>query len=372
MPILDFQIDRPGAVTVLIGANGSGKSRELRRLCRNFLLSGRRVIAVAPTVFDRFRRMPRGDWHFYGARHGRGGALHVVRTLLSRAYRENAQVLKNVSQALHYTKFDPQIGVRILGLDIQKLRELESDLTTEQISQIGSALSRWSRLSRGDVVKFGMENYSFQELDVLSLSALFEFEILLVRKKIIKRIEYFFFRRGEAIPLLEACSGEIVFVTAVAFISGAIQPHSVIAVDEPETSLHPTWQKEYIDILSTLFAFYQPQILISTHSPIIISGADSAGLNYNRSDITVFELADGTVEPFPHVQFSLEEMYHYLSQRAVSLLNALNSGDRNLNEVVEELNEYKAKSYDATQKAVIDKVEEIARNLNSVKEADGE
>jgi hypothetical protein len=127
-----------------------------------------------------------------------------------------------------------------------------------------------------------------------------------------------------------------------------------------------------VKTLLDLFHRYEPRILISTHSPIIISGAEAA----SRA-VAVFEMKGGEASIFDHAKLSLEEMYdrlfglitpknHYLSQRAVLLLNALNSGDRSLDQVVSELAELRAKSYDESQQEVIVKVEAMARELDSM------
>jgi uncharacterized protein YukE len=172
------------------------------------------------------------------------------------------------------------------------------------------------------------------------------------------------------------------FITTIAFISTEIQRRSVIAIDEPDTSLHPTWQREYVRTLLDLFYRYEPRILISTHSPIIISAAEHSKGDSIRSEMFVYQMTDGHPQPFKYAGLSLEAMYdqlfslitpknHYLSQQAVSLLNALNSGDQTLNQVVNELEGLRAKSYDESQKEVIAKVEEMARQLEAIKQQRG-
>jgi hypothetical protein len=95
-----------------------------------------------------------------------------------------------------------------------------------------------------------------------------------------------------------------------------------------------------------------------------------------RTEVEVYEMTDGRDRIFDHAEFSLEEMYdrlfglitpknHYLSQRAVSILNELNAGDRNLGQVLHELGELRSKSYDAKQQDVINKIELLARKLNA-------
>ena len=217
----------------------------------------------------------------------------------------------------------------------------------------------------------------------MSFAILARNDELLRKTKTTSRIEYLLYRRGKQIPLLEACSGEICFITTVAFISREIDSKSVIAIDEPDTSLHPTWQQSYVKTLLELFYFYQPRILISTHSPIIISGAETATQEAviqqpSNRELTVYEMMNGETTPFDYLSLSLEEMYdrlfglitpknHYLSLRAVELLNELNSGDRNFNQVVADFETFREKSYDESQKAVIREFEDIAERLEAMK-----
>lgn len=364
----------PNRVSILIGSNGSGKSRLLRRLCTSFLNRGDDVIGVAPTIYDRFRRMPQEGFHFFGARQGRTAATKVIRTALERASSENLQVFRNLTRALDYTKFDPVIGIAISNLNFENFSAAAEQLPRSDAEELKATLMKWqNRYESGDVVRLSLDKYSFQELDDLSFTILARHEGLLSRTKTASRIKYFLYRHGEQIPLLEACSGEINFITTIAFISTQIKPHSVIAIDEPDTSLHPTWQQSYVDTLLDLFHRYEPRIVISTHSPIIISGAEAA-----NGSVSVYEMKNGEASIFEHSQLSLEEMYdrlfglitpknHYLSQRAVTMLNALNSGDKSLKQVVDELEKLRNKSYDESQKEVISKFEEVARKLESIK-----
>ena len=56
--------------SIIIGENGSGKSRLLNDLAREYLSFGYKVIAIANSVHDQFTiRKP--NFHFFGARSGR-------------------------------------------------------------------------------------------------------------------------------------------------------------------------------------------------------------------------------------------------------------------------------------------------------------
>ena len=375
-------IDRlihPNSVSVLIGPNGSGKSRLLRSIADDCLLRGDEVIAIAPTIFDRFQRMRSGRMHFFGARQGRSAAVRVIRAALVRASAESPQVLKDLTRALAYASFDPVIGIGITNLDFARFDEATKELSEEQREELHSALRKWRNRSAGDgIVRLELERFSFRELDALSFAVIAMHDDLLWRGGVVSRIEYSFFRAGVPIPALEACSGELCFITTIAFIATQIRRSSIIAIDEPETSLHPTWQQNYVRTLLDLFSHYQPSIVISTHSPIIVSGGEAA-----RGAMLVYEMNGGVPSLFSHERLSLEEMYdrlfglitprnHYLSQRAVAILNALNSGNWSLARVTQELESLEAKSYDESQKGVIAKLIEVARRLDTMKGGRGE
>lgn len=373
--MIDANSIHPGTVNVLIGPNGSGKSLLLRNLCNSFLRRGEEMIAIAPTIHDRFLRMPKRGLRFFGARQGRNASVNVVRSALERASAETPQILKNLTRALEYTDFEPVIGLRLSNLNLDNFHAAEERLSRTEAERLHSALLKWqNRGERSGIVRLRVDSFSFEELDALSFAIVARHEGLLRKTNTVSRIKYFLFRKNKPIPLLEACSGEIWFITTVAFISTQIGKNSVIAIDEPETSLHPTWQQSYVKTLLDLFHNYEPRILISTHSPIIISGAEAAS-----GAVFVYEMKDGEATIFDHVNFSLEEMYdrlfglitpknHYLSQRVVTMLNALNAGSRSLNEVLHELDGLGTKSYDESQHAVIAKFRDMANKLESMRQ----
>lgn len=97
--MIDAHSIRPNSVNVLIGPNGAGKSRLVRKLCASFLHRGENVIAVAPTIYDRFLRMPARGLRFFGARQGRMAAANVLRNALERAASGEIQVINVMPRA---------------------------------------------------------------------------------------------------------------------------------------------------------------------------------------------------------------------------------------------------------------------------------
>ncbi|HAW19708.1 MAG TPA: hypothetical protein DCX14_05960 [Flavobacteriales bacterium] len=376
----------PGSVNILIGPNGSGKSTLLRQWCEKLKVSSQTVLAMSPSIYDRFVGMRGWNFKYYGARQGRSAASKVIRDALLKAYNDDPKFLKAVTKSLKYVNFDGKIGIRIkikslrpedIGVPPPEMKERRRAKYTDEMYY---ALSNWDKLSshyEHAIVPFELDRFSVGELRQLSQVSILENEEQLKSLKLISKVEYFFFRHGKPIPLMEACSGELSFIAGLTFLAVNITEGAVIAIDEPENSLHPNWQKDYVEKLLDLLHNYQPKIVIATHSPIIISGAqlESAKGDFS-APIHVYQIDNKIAEPFAHEKLSLEEMYdelfgiitpknHHLSQSAVELLNEMNAGKRSYESVVDELLSMKTKCYDEVQKGAIMKMMKLAEKLQS-------
>jgi len=82
----------------------------------------------------------------------------------------------------------------------------------------------------------------------------------------LKKIGY-----GE-MSLKRASSGEQCLMVLMLGIAGHITDGSIILIDEPEISLHPRWQEQFMMLLTTSFSAYKRcHFIVATHSPQIIS-----------------------------------------------------------------------------------------------------
>lgn len=75
---------------------------------------------------------------------------------------------------------------------------------------------------------------------------------------------------GQDIPLAELSSGEqheLVLIYELLFI---VEEESIILIDEPELSLHVTWQKNFIADIQKIQELKKLRVVIATHSPQII------------------------------------------------------------------------------------------------------
>lgn len=93
----------------------------------------------------------------------------------------------------------------------------------------------------------------------------------------------------------ELSSGEYHMYSSILGLGFGTSEASVVLIDEPENSLHPQWQQEFMDSVFQVCAqtLKQGHVVICTHSPLIVSAAVQGS--------TIVDLTDETssVEPVP-------------------------------------------------------------------------
>lgn len=77
-------------------------------------------------------------------------------------------------------------------------------------------------------------------------------------------------------------SGEQHLLIMIATLIFESEKIDLVLLDEPEISLHPAWQEQFINIIDSIKKLNNIKIIISTHSPSLI------GENWNG----VIELAE--------------------------------------------------------------------------------
>ena len=79
-------------------------------------------------------------------------------------------------------------------------------------------------------------------------------------------------RSKQEFLLSQASSGELSLLFTMSSIAGEIENGSLILIDEPELSLHPEWQLNFLSLLTDIFSNYKNcHFIIATHSPNLIS-----------------------------------------------------------------------------------------------------
>ncbi len=97
---------------------------------------------------------------------------------------------------------------------------------------------------------------------------------------------------GKEIPLTGLSSGEQHEIVLFFTLLFKIQPNTLILIDEPEISLHISWQNNFIDDLKEVVKLTEINILIATHSPNIIGNYWDITTELKRLDASLIDETD--------------------------------------------------------------------------------
>jgi predicted ATP-binding protein involved in virulence len=364
-----FKFNKPTDVNILIGENGSGKSTLLGEIASRFLNDRLQVIAIANSIHDKFENHNR--LHLLRGRGGRRQVKDVVKKAF-RNMKENDFVrLRNATRAIEYVGYDPLIGFTLVDLDLNTNPFLihESSDDRLQIEQIGHLLTKVKneQAREGGIIWLQTDNSSFEESEKASLTQIFKFEKLLRKYGMISSIEVFLSKSEQAIPLLSASSGELSLISSIIYLSTTIEEGAVILIDEPENSLHPSWQRTYVKNMLDIFYYYQPKIIIATHSPLIIISVEGTQVFKSKN----FEFAlqpPGSInieEIFYRLFDTVTPQNRFVSKFLIKALNQLANKEISLESIQEITSQIDAAAYDDKQSDLTNGVLEIAQKISS-------
>ncbi|WP_241616919.1 AAA family ATPase [Rosenbergiella epipactidis] len=154
--------------------------------------------------------------------------------------------------------------------------------------------------------------------------------------------------------LKRASSGEQCLLIMMLGIAGHISDNSLILIDEPEISLHPRWQEEFMIMLTKSFSSYEGcQFIIATHSPQIISRLPSQGCYITSLSNNEIYRSDTFSER--SADYQLAELFdapgimnEYIARLSFSLLSKVKL----------------AKSVSDINKEELDYIENLAKNID--------
>lgn len=207
-------------VTVLYGGNGSGKSTLLNLIAERLELK-RTAPFNTGELFDAYASRCR----FETAENDEG---------------ERVQIPRGSAIITSDDVFDYMLAVRTNNAELRE--------------SIEDAKDEWRRLKFGETIKLrGLEDYDALRLQVLS------------RRKTLSRRGFIRREVGEEARL--ESNGE----TALAYFDSRLKNDNLYCLDEPENSLSPKLQAELVKLLSELVRYCGCQLIIATHSPLILA-----------------------------------------------------------------------------------------------------
>lgn len=361
----------PNETTVIIGENGSGKSTLLNSLAKAHSKDGIHVIGIANTIYDKFN-LRSSKFSFLGARSGREIAKKSIKRALIESTNDEFHDLKKMSNILNYVGYDGVIGIKVTGLNVKNVNT--SNFGNESVFDINSLVYKYLyyfKKPTDSIVWLGVADHQLSEIDKSYFARFIKYESMLKKNKALTSIEIFLRKNGRTIPLDKASSGELSFITSMIYISTLIKINSTILIDEPENSLHPKWQKEYLNKILDLFYFYSPTIVIATHSPLIVSGAENTD-----SKVTIYKHEGQKFSKFSHKDNDMESLLwglfevvtpenRFMSNFLVTTLNDLAERKIKILEVKNRISELEKSCYDERQLNTLKGISEIADRIES-------
>lgn len=243
-----------GSVLYVIGNNGEGKSLLLKEFAGRSIKSGRKTVAIALGASDRFpskRSVPADNYIYLGA--------------------------KTSSSSVDLTKTAVDAGQWMLKIHSDPIRNMILNRVTAIIGfsaehflipkkKAGAARAYDSFIN--GVVR--MDSISSDDIQLLaqiegSPTAASQYKLGLRKNEVEDAI----------IPFDELSSGEQQIILLAAKMVAHAEAGALFLIDEPEISLHVSWQRAIPLVLSTIAQEFQVDILVATHSPVLVASAVS-------------------------------------------------------------------------------------------------
>jgi predicted ATPase len=367
---------RPSSFTFLVGENGSGKSSLLAELARREKKNGRPVIAISNTVYDKFPRS-KGSYSEIAALYGSALPVGLLKKTLASSFDDQFRSLERISKILDYLGFAPMIGVstELRPDEIGRKLTPRSDISfsEEEYKRLLNALNvYWHTRSEDGIVWLDAYAHGYESLKLAVLDMLKADRLLRKHRAMVK----LHLKKGPIIlDLARASSGELTLLSLYAYLSTEMREGALLLIDEPENSLHPRWQHEYCSRLLDMFYLYEPSVVVATHSPVVVSGAQGHSLDLSimrAENADVSELHTGRdIERILYDVFkTLSPANHFLSRQVSDLLAELSAGKISRGEFDLRLSEFKNRSYDEKQRKFLTKVNALADKVASSEEQD--
>ncbi|MCH8261506.1 MAG: ATP-binding protein [Proteobacteria bacterium] len=160
--------------------------------------------------------------------------------------------------------------------------------------------------------------------------------------------------------LLDSSSGEVCLLSTFVRTIPHLTDNSLVLIDEPEISLHPNWQLQYIDRLKLLLkGFKNVHVIIATHSPYLVTDVNPE----SGCVVNIQSSADGIktdVIPSTPYGWSLDDVLYNVFNVATfrnfnlemdvrSLLKLTSENSKNksrISELIQKLDRFEAKADD--------------------------
>lgn len=389
----DKQTERDDGVALLVGPNGAGKSFYMLDLAKENR-SSRQVTVISNTPYGRLNSL-RNVNKFPGDRIGTAPGTIIKKAIAKALDRENSEFYQ-LSSILDYCHYQPRFGFRLKGVDSGSITRFESLIPDYQrlfkkaseLEDYMSARRFIERWDHDDILWIDQSQTIHEFTISREFAAVIRAEKFLKKSRLIDGIEVYLTKKdGAQLELSGASSGELSLISSMIFLANTVEENSLVLIDEPENSLHPSWQREYVGKVFSALGYRNATVVIATHSPMLVTGATS-----ERPDlVSVFEIKSDNARTLHAKKINVDSSAieailwkvfevvtpenHFVSEKIVEAINQYERDKITKTEVVHLIRKMQGSSFDDTQTnffsaliALVDKIESRKRSQSARKD----
>lgn len=279
----------------IIGNNGSGKSTFLQRCTKTYANDFGKIIALPCGMMDRFDPKSSGKVHYLGYRSKQNAVflttLNKSITLLVLSLLKNgkSKLLETVLDDLHM-----ELSFSSAATMWDKRTPIARRASEAQRASAELAIARCQKVDWRKV--------TVSDADILEQCLRFDLRFFCKLGPKDKPDRYF--------PE-DLSSGYVQKIRLLLTVAQEAEDNCLILIDEPEISLHVTWQAELPKLFrSTISSLTRCALVVATHSPVIIS-------NTTQELDFIYTIPDGETVTSQEIPSNIEKLlfkqFNYLS-----------------------------------------------------------
>ena len=355
-------------ITFLVGPNGCGKTAQLVNMAEQHYTQRGRSLVIANTPFNRFTKKNKSQYIFNVSPRG---IKKIVTQNLQALYGSEEQETFEIADLLTTIGFAPSIKLQIqiartpTRADMDELHDIIAD--KNELVIVYSTLN--NIFKNNNIIDLSNHSNTYIESFRFQIRILFKHINTLQKMKFISSYSLVFHHknRDSSQKFEELSSGEQTLISSYLFIKSKITHIKTLFIDEPENSLHPQWQRQYLNMLHMALGYHDVQIILASHSPILVSGAlssygnDIDVIRVNHYQQKIIELnktrSPESVEEILWEAFdTITPVSHFLSLELSRTLQELTDNRISQTQAELKIKDFKKKSYDDTQKKLLSNV----------------
>lgn len=357
--------------TIVAGENGCGKSSLLLDLATRAKRRKQDFIAISGTPHHRFGKLRLGNSLLAQGAGQRSGAENVLKSAMRHALEQDELQLRMLSRTLRHCGFWPVVGIEVVmstELAPEHLRRISADVRSQGWSSDGLLhllVSILNHYTPGEVLWIDFDSHHYGHSVESNYAAILVWEKELKSLGVIRGVRVHLKGDGREHPLAQASSGELSLITSLAFLAVSAKERKFVFIDEPENSLHPRWQRDYIELLYGAIGYSGAQVVVATHSPLIVMAANELDANVDAMVLsdTFSDRIDvdggGLEKIMAEVFHTFTPRNNYLSRALVGIMDNVEDGAISADEAKARVRAIEESGVDSVQEKVLEAVDRM-------------